>query len=68
MVSYLDNMNSILDTYVPFKRVDQHKLRFKTKSWITPSLRKSISVKNSPLVKNFINCNDSPRKEHLRIN
>ena len=45
--SFLNNMNSILDSNAPFKRVNKYKLRFKTKPWITPALQKSISVKNS---------------------
>ena len=36
--SFLNNMNSILDSSAPFKRVNIHKLRFKTKPWITPTL------------------------------
>ena len=32
--SFLNNMNSILDSKAPFKRVNKYKLRFKTKSWI----------------------------------
>ena len=45
MKSYLDNMNSISDNCVAFKRVNKYKLRFKTKSSIIPALQKSISVK-----------------------
>ena len=45
--SFLNNINSILDSNAPFKRVKKYKLRFKTKPWITPALQKSISVKNS---------------------
>ena len=44
--SFLNNMNSILVSNTPFKRVNKYKLRFKTKLWITPALQKSLSVKN----------------------
>ena len=44
--SFLNNMNSVLDSNAPFKRVNKYKLRFKTKRWITPALHKSVSVKN----------------------
>ena len=43
--SFLNNIDSILDSNAPFKRVNKYKLRFKTKPWISP-LQKSISVKN----------------------
>ena len=66
MDSYLDHMNTILDIHAPYKKVSKYELRFKLKSWITPALQKSISVKNS-LLKKFINCNDSQTKEHLFI-
>ena len=36
--SFLNNINSVLDSNAPFKRVKKYKLRFKTKPWITPAL------------------------------
>ena len=66
MDSYLDHVNTILDSHAPYKKVSKYELRFKLKSWITPALQKSISVKNS-LLKKFINCNDFQIKEHLFI-
>ena len=39
-------MNSVLESNAPFKRVSKYKLRFKTKTWVTPALQKSIPVKN----------------------
>ena len=64
--SFLNNMNSILDSNAPFKRVSKYKLRFKTKLWITPALQKSISVENSFLNK-FIMSKDPQAKEHHHI-
>ena len=49
--SFLNNMNAILDSNAPFKRVNKYILRFKTKHWITPALQKPISVKTLLLVK-----------------
>ena len=51
ILDYFDKnyMISILDSNAPFKRVNKHKLRFKTKPWITPALQKQNSVKNSLL-------------------
>ena len=43
--SFLNNMNSILDSNALFKRVNKYKLRFKTKTWITPALHKSLCQK-----------------------
>ena len=50
---YLDKINMLLDTYVPLKRINKCKLKFKSKPWI----QKSISVKNK-LLTNFINKKD----------
>ena len=47
-------MNSILDEDAPLKWVNKYKLKFKSKSWITPAIQKSINVKNN-LLKRFIN-------------
>ena len=43
---FLNNMESIMDTHGPLKKVNKYKLKFKTKPWITPALQKSISFKN----------------------
>ena len=50
---YLDKINTLLDTYVPLKRINKYELKFKSKPWITLGLQKSISVKNK-LLTNFI--------------
>ena len=44
---YLDKINMLLDTYAPLKRINNYKLKFKSKSWITLGLQKSISVKKT---------------------
>ena len=43
---YLDQINVLLDTYAPLKRVNKYKMEFQSKPWITLGLQKSISVKN----------------------
>ena len=65
--SFLNNINSILDSNAPFKRVKKYKLRFKTKPWITPALQKSISVKNS-LLNKFIKSKDPKQKNIIIFN
>ena len=64
--SFLNNMNSILYSNAPFKRVNKYKLKLKTKPWITPALQKSVSIKNS-LLNEFIKSKDSQAKEHHHI-
>ena len=50
-------MNSFLNKYAPFKKISKRKLKFKTKTWITFGIQKSISIKNK-LLKKFINKKD----------
>ena len=57
----------LLDTYVPLKRINRYKMKFKSKPWITLGLQKSISVKNK-LFKNFINKKDPLLKEEFHTN
>ena len=64
---YLDKINMLLDTYACFKRINKHKLKFKSKPWITLGLQKLISVKNK-LLKNFINKKDPILKEEFHTN
>ena len=64
---FLDKINILLDTYAPLKRVKKYKLKFKSKSWITLGLQKSISVKNK-LLTNFINKKDPILKEECHTN
>ena len=64
---YLDKINMLLDTYVPLKRINRYKMKFKSKPWITLGLQKSISVKNK-LLKNFINKKGPILKEEFHTN
>ena len=64
---YLDKINVLLDTYVPLKRINRYKMKFKSKPWITLGLQKSISVKNK-LLKKFINKKDPILKEEFHTN
>ena len=64
---YLDKINMLLDTYVPLKRINRYKMKFKSKPWITLGLQKSISVKNK-LLKKFINKKDPILKEEFHTN
>ena len=64
---YLDKINMLLDTHAPLKKTNKYKLKFKSKSWITLGLQKSISVKNELLTK-FINKKDPILKEEFHSN
>ena len=50
-------MNFLFDKFAPFKKISKHKLKFKTKPWITFGIQKSISIKNK-LLKKFISKKD----------
>ena len=63
--SFLNNINSILDSNAPFKRFNKYKLRFKTRPWITSALQKSVPPKNSLF--NKIISKDLQAKEHHHI-
>ena len=64
---FLDQINMLLDTYAPLRRVNKCKLKFNSKSWITLGIQNSISVKNK-LLTNFINKKDPVLKEQCHTN
>ena len=64
---YLDKINMLLDTYAPLKRINQYKLKFRSKPRITLGLQKSISEKKK-LLTNLINKKDSMLKEEFHNN
>ena len=45
--NFLDTVNSVLNKYVPRKKVNKYKLRFKDKLWITSGIQKPIYVKKN---------------------
>ena len=59
---FLNKIDSILVTHAPLKKVNNYKLKFKTKTWIVPALQKSISIKNN-LLKKTITAKDPQIKE-----
>ena len=64
---FLDKIDMLLDTNAPLKKVKNYKLKFKSKSWITLGLQKSISVKKK-LITNFVNKKDPIMKENYHTN
>ena len=65
--TYLDKINTFLDTYAPLKRINKYKFKFKSKPWITFALQKSIPVKNKLFV-NFINKKHPILKKEFHTN
>ena len=53
METFVNNMNDLLDNRVTFKKISKYKLKFKTKTWITAALQKSVSIKNALLKRCF---------------
>ena len=40
MENFVNNMNDLPDNHIPFKKISKHKLKLKTKPWITAALKK----------------------------
>ena len=55
-----------LTHYIPLKKINKYKLKFRSKPWITTGLQKSISVKNKFLT-NFIKKKDPAKKTDLHL-
>ena len=64
MENFVNNMNDLFDKHAPFKTISKYKLKFKTKSWITPALQKSISIKNA-LFKRYIKLKSPVQKNEV---
>ena len=43
---FLNKINELLDNFAPFEKTNKYKLKLKSKPWITPGLKKSVSVKS----------------------
>ena len=53
-INFLDTINFILNKYVPLKKVNKYKLRFKKKNLVLLLVFKNQYIKNK-LLKKFIN-------------
>ena len=51
--TFLEKFESLLETYAPLKKLSKNKSKFKDEPWITPGLKKSISIKNQFLSKSI---------------
>ena len=61
--TYLSKINSLLDTHASLKESSKYKLKFENKTWMTPCLQKSITVKNK-LLKKFIHLKEPHKKSY----
>ena len=62
MNKYLSKIYSLLDTHVPFKKLNKKELKFLTKPWITQGLQNSIKKKNNIYSKS-VKCKNKIMKE-----
>ena len=44
--TFYDKISQIIDKHIPIKQLSRKELKLKSKPWITPAIKKSISVKN----------------------
>lgn len=56
----------MLDTFSTFEKTNKFKLKLKPKSWITPGLQKSISVKNK-FLSDFLKIKNLAIKAELHL-
>ena len=57
-------MTNILDKHAQFKKITKYKVKFRTRSWITPALQKSISIENK-ILKVYIKKTEISQKNEL---
>ena len=63
---FFKRINAILDNHAPLRNVTKKKLRFRSKSWITLGLQKTISIKNNLFAK-FLKSNNINQKNEMHI-
>ena len=63
---FFHKINSLLSNYASLKKINKYKLKFRSKTWITTGLQKSISVKNK-FMTNFIIKKDPAKKPELHF-
>lgn len=51
---FYKKISEIIDKHAPMKKISKRELKIKSKPWITPAIKKSISIKNN-LYKKYLN-------------
>ena len=59
-----DKVSTIVDTYLPLKKVPEKDKKIQKKPWINSGIRKSIN-KRHKLYNKFVKCKDPVRKEEI---
>ena len=62
--NFIEKTNSIIDTYIPLKKLSKKELKIQAKPWITSAIRKSIERRDK-ILSNFIKSKDDEHKEEL---
>ena len=62
----MNKINELLDNFAPFEKTNKYKLKLKSKPWITPGLKKSVSVK-SKFLSDLIKKKDPTIKAELHL-
>ena len=61
----MEKINSLLDKYMPLKKVSQKEFKRKYKPWITNKILRKIEHKNK-IFKKFIKCKNVEQKSQLK--
>ena len=62
---FLNKINSLLDTYAPFKKISKKKLKYQSKPWINDNIIKKITTKNK-FLKKLTSLKDPELKSHAQ--
>ena len=62
--NFSDKINSIIDKYMPLKKLSKNEVKMKLKPWINQEIVQSINKKNN-LLKKYINCKDPTKRNIL---
>ena len=65
--SFEKTLNSIIDKYIPLKKITKNELKLKCKPWITKGIKKSIQ-RREKLYKKFIKSKNQKSKDELHHN
>ena len=67
MNQYLSEIDSLLETHAPLKKLNKKEMKFFTKPWVTQGLQSSIRKKNNVYSK-FVKCKNQKLKEFYPSN
>ena len=62
----MEQINVLLDKYMPLKKVSQKEFKRKYKPWITDKILRKIVIKNR-IFKKIIKCKNPDQKSHFNV-